>query len=105
MSMSHDRSTCMTLELPESMWTQAQQEGDESINVEVEVRFDVLPAEPDVGIMSSYTEDHTLYHVDGEGARWPELEKALSDATWQHIVDHCNETLDSDDGDSYADWT
>lgn len=100
------RSITLTLELPEEMWSARQRDGEEDVEVEVEVRFSVLPAELDVGIMSAYTEDHAIYKLcdDGKPRLWSELMHALSESTWDWITEQCNESIyDSydDDEDGY----
>ena len=96
------RSITLSLELPEEMWSARQRDGEENIEVEVEVRFSVLPAEPDVGIMSAYTEDHSIYKLcdDGVFRLWRELMQALPEGTWDWITEQCNETI----FDSYDDY-
>ncbi|MGE5512379.1 MAG: hypothetical protein ACM31O_14120 [Bacteroidota bacterium] len=55
------------------------------------VRFAVQPPDPGVGILSEWTEGHTLH--DEQGARLVDLESALSDAEWEEVADVVDERL------------
>lgn len=99
------RHTYVTVELPEALQTEAMRNGDEPSEIEVEVQFETFSAEPDVGIMYAYTEDHTLHGTNnaGEYVRLTDLEKSLAQSTWDDIIEHCNNVV-ADSYDDYADY-
>ena len=60
----------------------------------IEVEYEVFPAEPDVGIMSSYAEPGEIIAIAGRPLRRKEstawLEKRLSKADEDAIAEACN---------------
>lgn len=51
----------------------------------IRVEFLMNPAEPDVGIMSDYSEDHSLHDPENE-QRLTDLEAKMTDSDWGDIA-------------------